>query len=465
MRLHFSTAVVATALLANVPFAAHAAPLMAVTTTSCPRGVQGQAYAGCAIAVTGGVPPYGFAIDPAYATLPEGLTLDPASGAVAGAQIGGQGTYAPRVVVTDSAGAQIAGQVTFAIDGANGYLASIFPPNSIFHHRVDAQTTGLPVDTSPAAPILKDYEPASIRAYFGAGTYNSFPNGIPVISVPHDQPEVPVETTAYQSYFKSAPIPWNAPVQATSHSTGDRHVFVYRKGGGGKTPALYEMFVAEYRGASNRNGPWTAASNALWPNVAGNDLTPPGKGTSTAAGLPYAPLLVNADEVIGTGTPSAPNGVIRHTIPFNVNYTLAYWVWPATQSAGAGTCIGRDGKTIRPPSQISQSDPPASCTWSGPAGEIYRLKASTATPACAAQNPQAAIIITALRNYGIILIDNGGSGGNGGIAGTPDARWNDADLVCLRNLHLADFEPVNVSSLMLHNESGGTPGTVQGSFQ
>jgi hypothetical protein len=48
---------------------------------------------------------------------------------------------------------------------------------------------------------------------------------------------------------------------------------------------------------------------------------------------------------------------------------------------------------------------------SGPAGEIYRLKTPVATPACAATSPQAAIIITAFRNYGIILANNGDSGG------------------------------------------------------
>jgi hypothetical protein len=90
---------------------------------------------------------------------------------------------------------------------------------------------------------------------------------------------------------------------------------------------------------------------------------------------------------------------------------------------------------------------------SGAAGEIYRLKASVATPACAATSPQAAIIITAFRNYGIILADNGNSGG---LGGTPDARWNDNDLACLKNLILSDFEPVNVSSLMVSNDSGAT---------
>jgi hypothetical protein len=90
---------------------------------------------------------------------------------------------------------------------------------------------------------------------------------------------------------------------------------------------------------------------------------------------------------------------------------------------------------------------------SGAAGEIYRLKASVATPACAATSPQAAIIITGFRDYGIILADNGQTGG---LIGTPDARWNDADLACLESLTLGDFEPVNVSSLIVSNSSGQT---------
>jgi hypothetical protein len=89
----------------------------------------------------------------------------------------------------------------------------------------------------------------------------------------------------------------------------------------------------------------------------------------------------------------------------------------------------------------------------GPAGEIYRLMASVPTPSCAATSPQAAIIITAFRNYGIILADNGDSGG---LIGTPDARWNDNDLSCITGLILADFEPVNVSSLIVNNQSSQT---------
>jgi hypothetical protein len=200
-------------------------------------------------------------------------------------------------------------------------------------------------------------------------------------------------------------------------------------------------------------GPWTDSSNAMWPNVTSNALTPQGQGTTDAAGLPVAPLVVNADEVIGSGTPSSPNGTVQHPIRFTLNHMLNYWVWPSTQSAGVGSCTASGGSSIPTESQISQSSPPATCTMTGPAGEIYRLKASVATPSCASTSPQAAIIITAFRNYGIILADNGMSGG---LIGTPDARWNDNDLSCLANVILNDFEPVNVSSLMVSNDSGAT---------
>jgi hypothetical protein len=225
-------------------------------------------------------------------------------------------------------------------------------------------------------------------------------------------------------------------------------VLIYVEAGESKTPALYEMWQGIYKG-----GPWTDSSNAHWGNVASNNLTPQGKGTSDAAGLPVGPLLANADEVIGSGTPGAPKGTIQHPIRFTLNHMVNYWVWPATETAGVGSCTAQGGGTIPTESEISQSTPPESCTMSGPAGEIYRLKASVATPACAATSPQAAILITAFRNYGIILADNGMSGG---LIGTPDARWNDNDLECITNLTLGDFEPVNVSSLMVSNDSGAT---------
>jgi hypothetical protein len=423
---------------------------LAIVTTSCPGGTQGAAYAGCTIVASGGSPPYTYSVNTNanYSPLPEGMSLNAATGVISSLLIGGQGTYTPQFIVTDSASAQATQSINFSLNGNNAFLANIFPATSIFHHRVDAATTNLPVDTSPAAPMYSGYLSATVKAFFGNNSYLTFPNGIPAIEVPYNQAVVAVTTTVYQSYFTSGPIPANAPVEGTSNSTGDRHVLVYVEAGGGNFPALYEMWQGIYEG-----GPWTDSSNALWPDVTSNNLTTQGQGTSDAAGLPVGPLLANADEVIGAGTPSAPSGTIQHPIRFTLNHMLNYWVWPATETAGVGSCTATGGGSIPTESEISQSTPPASCTMSGAAGEIYRLKASVATPACASSSPQAAIIITGFRNYGIILADNGDSGG---LIGTPDARWNDNDLSCLTSLTLSDFEPVNVSSLMVSNDSGAT---------
>src|SRR5271157_5700680 len=426
---------------------------LTITTTSCPNGTQGAAYAGCTIVASGGSPPYTYSVstDPSFPPLPEGMSIDAATGVVSSSLIGGQGTYTPEFVVTDSTSAQATQDISIAITGSNAFLASIFPSDSIFHHRVDAATTSLPVDTSPAAPIPSSYQSATIKPFFGTG-YAGFPNGIPAISVPYNQPMVQVTTTVYQSYFTSGPIPSYAPVEGTSAaaaSNGDRHVLVYQEAGGGQKPALWEMWQGVYEGSQG----WTDSSNALWPDVISDALTLQGNGTADAAGLPISPLLVNADEVIGLGTPSAPTGTIQHPIRFTVEHMLNYWVWPGTQSAGQGSCKDSSGNTIPTESEIYQSSPPQSCTMSGPAGEIYRLKASVTTPSCAATSPQAAIIMIAFQNDGIILAENGSSGG---LIGTPDARWDDNDLSCLRNLTLADFEPVNVSSLIVNNDSGAT---------
>ncbi len=423
---------------------------LTITTVSCPDGTQGSSYVGCAINATGGTPPYTFSVSTSgsYPPLPEGMSLNSSTGAVTSSQIGGQGTYTTEFVVKDSANTTATLPISFAISGNNTFLANIFPATSIFHHRVDAASTGLPVDTSPAAPMYSGYLSETIRVFFGNTSNAPFPNGIPAFQVPNNQPDVAVSTTLYQSYFTSGPFPANAPVEGTSYSNGDRHTLIYQEAGGGRPPALWEMWQGIYLG-----GPWTDSSNALWPDVTSNTLTPQGNGTTDAAGLPVAPLVVNADEVIGSGTPSSPNGTVQHPIRFTLNHMLNYWVWPSTETAGVGSCTESGGGSIPTESQISQSSPPASCTMTGPAGEIYRLKASVAAPSCVSTSPQAAIIITAFRNYGIILADNGMSGG---LIGTPDARWNDNDLSCLTNIILSDFEPVNVSSLMVSNDSGAT---------
>jgi hypothetical protein len=97
----------------------------------------------------------------------------------------------------------------------------------------------------------------------------------------------------------------------------------------------------------------------------------------------------------------------------------------------------------------------------GPAGEIYRLKADVDISVCAS-NPQATTILEAMKKYGIILADNGLTGG---LIGTPDARWDDSDLACLTNFTLSQFEPVNVSSLQVDPNTGQVSSTVSDSLE
>src|ERR1700722_1866630 len=415
---------------------ANAAITVSKSSSCATSGTQYVAYGGCTLTASGGTAPYTYtwSTNSNYASIPEGLTINASTGVISGT-VYGQGGYVTEFVATDSTGATGTTTITFAIAGNNTLGGcTLFPSNSAFHINVSS----LPVDTSPAAAMYSSYQSSAIKPFFGGGPSDNTPNGIPFLVVPYNQADVSVKTSVYHSYFTSVPFPWYAPIEAPSNeeaTNSDSHsLIVQTPGGSSPYCQLWEMWMGIPPYASGAaNGAWSDASNAYWSNIGATGtnamaMLPQGNGSTDAAGLPIAPLLVNADEVIGTGTPSAPSGSVQHPIRFTVNNMLARYVWPATARAGVGSCSGgyEDGNGM-----LLQSAPPTSCSMTGPSGEIYRLKASVATPSCASSSPQANIIITGMRNYGIILANNGSTGG---LIGTPDSRWNDNDLSCLGKL-------------------------------
>jgi hypothetical protein len=58
---------------------------------------------------------------------------------------------------------------------------------------------------------------------------------------------------------------------------------------------------------------------------------------------------------------------------------------------------------------------------------------------------------TALKEYGMILADNGGPWF---LSGARDSRWHSRVMSELRQLHGSDFEAIDSSSLMVASDSG-----------
>lgn len=64
--------------------------------------------------------------------------------------------------------------------------------------------------------------------------------------------------------------------------------------------------------------------------------------------------------------------------------------------------------------------------------------------------PEIKVILVALKEYGMILADNGGPWF---ISGAQDSRWPSGINDEFRRLHGSDFEAVDMSSLMVSPDS------------
>jgi hypothetical protein len=282
---------------------------------------------------------------------------------------------------------------------------TVFPANNIWNTPVDT----LPIDPNSDAYIATIGATDHVHADFGSGLWNGGPIGIPYITVPASQPEVPVVFTAYgdESDPGPYPVPTAAPIEGGTQSDGDRHVLVLEQG----SCMLYEL----YRAFPQADGSWEADSAAIF-DLSSNALRPVGWTSADAAGLPILPGLVHYDEVA--------SGEIRHAIRFTAETTRRAYVWPARHFAS---------------SQTGSQYPPM--------GQRFRLRADFDL---SNYSPDVQVILQAMKIYGIILADNGSPWY---ISGVPDERWDNDVLRQLRQVKGTDFEAVDVSSLQLSADS------------
>jgi hypothetical protein len=270
------------------------------------------------------------------------------------------------------------------------------PADNVWNIRVG----GLPLATNSASFVSTIGNGGALHPDFGAATWDGGPIGIPFVTVPGDQPKVDV-TFSYDDDSDPGPypVPANPPIEGGPQSSGDRHILIVDTG----HCLLYELYAAY----PQLDGSWHAGSGAIF-DLNSNTLRPDTWTSADAAGLPILPGLVRYDEVA--------SGAILHALRFTAPVTQKKHVWPARHDASDDT---------------SATVPPM--------GQRFRLKASfdfSTYPATVK------VILTALRDYGMILADNGSAWY---LSGVPDSRWNDDELVTwLKKVPGSAFEAVDV---------------------
>lgn len=279
----------------------------------------------------------------------------------------------------------------------------IFPPDNPWNQPVDNAEVD-PLSTVILREIGAD---KGLFPAFGPGLWEGAPIGIPYIVVDGNEPTVPVKYTAYgdESDPGPFPIPPNAPVEGDPNSDGDRHCIVIDR----QNHKLYELFRA-FSIADGRL--WRADSGAVF-DLASNELRPEGWTSADAAGLPVFPGLVRYEEVVEIGE-------IKHALRFTVQRTRRAYVHPARHYAS------KDNSPTLPPM-----------------GMRVRLKADYDISQFP---PEAQVILTCLKKYGMFLADNGS---DWYVSGAPDPRWNDDAIKTLKQVKGGDFEVVRMDGLVV----------------
>jgi len=266
----------------------------------------------------------------------------------------------------------------------------IYPDNNIWHVPVDK----LPVDRMSATYISSANASAYLYVY----------RGFLLNVVDKSTPKKYIDFR-YPSDIGPYPIP-TAPLIETQ--SDDHYLLIVQP----DTNYFYQIFDAH----KQADGTWSAGSGAVF-NLSTNTLRPDGL-TADAAGLPMLPGMIRYEEVA--------SGEIDHALRLTTWTTQDAHIWPARHHAGIDN------------------------TAFPPMGQRFRLKASVDI---SGYSPQQQVILKAMKKYGMILADNNGDETWWGLSAVQDSRF-DIDYSSFSGIHGSDFEAVDVSSLMIDEDSG-----------
>jgi hypothetical protein len=271
---------------------------------------------------------------------------------------------------------------------------TIFPATNVWNRRIDdrpvADDSSLMIDT-----IGSD---TGLHMDFGSWAGYGIPYQVVTSSTPRSTVTFEYDD---ESDHVGHPIPASPLIEGGPGADGDRHILMVDR----DACRLYELFAA-YRSGSR----WYAGSGATW-DLRSNALRPAGWTSADAAGLPILPGLVRYDEVAA--------GAIKHALRFTTPETRRDYIYPARHFA-------------------SDSDDAAL----PPMGLRVRLRA---TYDVSGLSPHARVIAVALKQYGMILADNGSPWY---VSGMSEPRFDDDVLHELDDITGDDLEVVDTSGMV-----------------
>ena len=322
-------------------------------------------------------------------------------------------------MISGSAGTLTANSSTSATYSAPGTIAAqnaiggcpTSPNDSVFNTRIDSLpvlsasstwtsnlgTAGLNFLSSWGTNIADATTPVKSMIFFYTPAYNG----------PFVMPQWPV--------LKREGGEFGTRLNGTDH-----HIMTVRK----DNCQFYETYNDWFTPGLCRDGVTQGCNAQSGFTYAWNNYALPTQGSTDAAGLPLAPLMLHLDEIKA--------GAIHHGMRFTVSGGLINNspVWPANGSNGG--CAG--------------------CAQFPVYGTRFRLKASYNISSF---SPAAQVVLTALKQYGMFLAD---AGTGPTVTMNTDVTEDPTVMAALAQIaaaaiNMTNFEAVDESSLMVSNTS------------